>query len=203
MISYFLSHFISCGISLLIAFLPFTMIFGSKFAWFSCASMVIPALGSQYSLVYVIFYIFTKSLYFFSSPKFFILKRLPLLCATWALRSPNYITSILVPFGAMILFVVHPVGCDAWIYSCYWLIPMIIYFKNPFDMIGRVVSASFIAHAVGSVVFLYSSVDLTSNFWIGLIPCVAAERITIAFGIYLSVRMFEFIQSYWTKKVIA
>ena len=203
MVSYFLAHFISCSISLLLACMPFTMMFGTKWAWFSCASMVVPALGYHYSLVYVIFYIFTKSLFVFSFPAFFAVKRLPLFFATWALRSPDKKMFIVVPFGAMVLFVLHPVGFQAWYYSCYWFIPMIAYRWAQSTMIARVIGASFVAHAVGSVIFLYSSVHLTADFWIALIPVVAIERMIIACGMYGCIKILEFVESLPTKRVFA
>jgi len=84
----------------------------------------------------------------------------------------------------MVLFALHPVGGQAWVYSLYWLIPVIATFF-PERLAGRALGATFTAHAVGSVAYLYMF-QSTPAFWLALIPVVAVERLLFASGISVS-----------------
>ncbi len=92
--------------------------------------------------------------------------------------------SIIIPLICMALFMVHPIGREAWVYSLYWLIPVIakLFSKNLFF---RSLGATFTAHAIGSTIWLYS-IPMTSMQWLGLIPIVALERLLFAIGISVS-----------------
>jgi len=72
-ISMITKKIISFCLATFVAFLPFNYIIGSKAALFSYSSMAIPALGYHYSLLYVVFYIFTKGLFSVSTPFLFLL----------------------------------------------------------------------------------------------------------------------------------
>jgi len=89
-----------------------------------------------------------------------------------------------IPLLAMLAFVLHPVGQQVWFYSLYWLIPIIatVFSKRLFF---RSLGATFTAHAIGSVAFLYS-IPTTPELWLALIPIVAVERILFASGISVS-----------------
>jgi hypothetical protein len=184
----------------LVAFLPYNYIVGSKFAWFSCATFVIPALGSQYSLLYVIFYVFTKSLCAYKLSFMFLLHRLPLFLATIVLQRRHVSTSVGLPLLAMILFCLHPVGSQAFYYSWYWFIPMIIYWFVQDSLYSRALSASFVAHAIGSVIWLYTG-TISAQTWTALIPLVAVERLLIAGGMICSVYVFRSIKLFCQKQV--
>jgi hypothetical protein len=88
-----------------------------------------------------------------------------------------------VPLLAMLAFWMHPVGQQAWYYALYWLIPIIATLSP--RLISKSVGATFTAHAVGSVAFLYA-VPTTAALWIGLIPVVAFERGLFSLGIAVS-----------------
>lgn len=89
-----------------------------------------------------------------------------------------------IPLIAMALFILHPVGQQAWYYSLFWLIPLIasVLKKNLFF---RSLGATFTAHSIGSIAFLYS-IPTTPELWILLIPVVAVERLAFALGISIS-----------------
>jgi hypothetical protein len=186
----------------LVAFLPFNYIVGSKIALFSYSSMAMPELGFQYSLVYLILYFFTKSLFTFASPFLFLLHRLPLFFATIALKKSAAAIFVGVPLGAMLLFCAHPVGSQVFYYSWYWFIPMIIYFFVQDSLISRALAASFIAHAVGSVVWLYTG-HIPAEIWTALMPLVIVERLLIAFGMVGFIALFKLINSFCESKVVA
>ncbi len=186
----------------LVAFLPFNYIVGSKIALFSYSSMAIPALGFQYSLVYVILYFFTKGLFTFSLPLLFLLHRLPLFFATLALKNWNAKIFVGLPLVAMLLFCVHSVGSQVFYYSWYWFIPMVIYFFAKDSIVTRALAASFIAHAVGSVIWLYTA-HIPAEVWTALMPLVIVERLLIAAGMIGFMYLFKLINSFCESKVVA
>ena len=92
-------------------------------------------------------------------------------------------TAIIFPI-CIVLFLLNPIGRQAWMYSMIWLIPFIAtFFKR--RLILNSLGATFTAHAVGSVIFLYSF-GLTPAIWMALIPVVFIERGVFTLGIWIS-----------------
>ena len=108
---------------------------------------------------------------------------------------------VLLPIMLMALFLVHPIGRQVWYYSLFWLIPIIIAVSQ--TRIRKLLrthdiptiylyalAATFIDHAVGSVMFLYY-INIPAKYWIMSIPFVPIERLIYALGItlfYLTIR---------------
>ncbi|MDP3883206.1 MAG: hypothetical protein Q8Q48_04080 [Candidatus Staskawiczbacteria bacterium] len=89
------------------------------------------------------------------------------------------------------LFLLNPIGRQAWLYPMIWLIPFFAtFFKK--HLILNSLGATFTAHAVGSVIFLYSF-GLTPAVWISLIPVVFIERGVFTLGIFTSCLVFNFV----------
>jgi len=202
MIKKIFSQTIPLTIATLFCCLPFNFIIGSKVTWFSYSSMVIPALGYQSSLVYVILFVFTKGLLSSHSLLFAMTHRLPTLFSTLALQKSDWKTSILLPIIAMILFTIHPVGQQVFYYASYWFIPMMLYSFAQDSLYSRALSASFIAHAVGSVIWLYAG-NITAQEWTALMPIVVIERLFIAAGMIAFITLFQTISDAYRCKVIA
>jgi len=97
--------------------------------------------------------------------------------------------NLIIPLICMALFIAHPQGQAAWYYSLYWLIPVLAEFKKD-RLILRSLGATFTAHAIGSVIFLYGF-GLPATVWLGLIPIVALERGLFAVGIWASYLVFN------------
>lgn len=57
---------------------------------------------------------------------------------------------------------------------------MMLYFAKD-SMVTRALSASFLAHGVGSVIWLYTKI-IPAEVWISLIPIVICERLLMAGG---------------------
>lgn len=88
-----------------------------------------------------------------------------------------------IPLICMALFIAHPVGRQAWLYSMYWLIPIAIKLVPKLDkLFFRSLGATFTAHAVGSVAFIYT-IPMSPEAWLALIPIVAIERLAFSLGI--------------------
>jgi uncharacterized membrane protein YccF (DUF307 family) len=91
---------------------------------------------------------------------------------------------LLAPLLAILLFVTHPEGGQAWVYSLFWIVPFAAWrFKS--NRLARALGATFTAHAAGSVIFLYAF-NIPATVWLALIPVTLAERLVFAGGIALS-----------------
>ncbi|MEM4348638.1 MAG: hypothetical protein QXN37_03655 [Candidatus Anstonellaceae archaeon] len=120
-----------------------------------------------------------------------VLRFLPMVFAAFyfAKYAKGKLTQAAVPLLCMAAFVLHPVGSQAWVYSLYWLIPLIALIL-PENLFARSLGATFTAHSIGSVIWLYSFPS-TPEFWIALIPVVAFERLLFASGIAVSFVAFS------------
>lgn len=104
---------------------------------------------------------------------------LPTIAAGYYFKSSSWLIRLFVPLLCMILFIMHPVGQEAWFYSLYWLVPVVLYMLGSRSAFAESLGATFVQHAVGSVLWIYL-VPTTSALWIALIPVVAVERLVCA-----------------------
>jgi len=113
-----------------------------------------------------------------------ILRLTPMLFAAlyFAKYSKGKFAQAVVPIACMALFVMHPVGAQAWQYSLYWLIPAAVLLL-PEHLLLRSFGSTFTAHAIGSVIWLYFMPAMAPVVWLALIPVVAFERSLFALGI--------------------
>ena len=96
---------------------------------------------------------------------------------SWA--RPSFATKVFVPLACMLLFMAHPTGGQVWFYALYWLIPMGLYLCNCRSIFAQSLSATFIAHAVGSVIHVYT-ISMAPGNWLLLMPIVPVERLLFA-----------------------
>ena len=107
----------------------------------------------------------------------------------------RYGVQVFLPLLCMVLFIAHPVGFIAAPYSFYWLIPVGLTFFRPTIWRDALIS-SFVAHAVGSVIWIYM-IPMSAAQWWGLIPVVLFERCAIAAGmVFVSVVARQFEQAF-------
>jgi hypothetical protein len=106
---------------------------------------------------------------------------IPGYCASlyWVFQGP--LMPLGIPLLCMMLFILHPIGFYAFLYTWYWFIPMGLYFLKNKNFFLQALSSTFIAHAVGSVIWIYT-VPMSIDQWHALIPIVAIERFTFALG---------------------
>ncbi|MAE42556.1 hypothetical protein CMO93_02190 [Candidatus Woesearchaeota archaeon] len=127
-----------------------------------------------------------------------LMRLAPMLFATYFFATMNSsqrtrMFKVFVPLAAILLFVLHPVGREAWFFSLYWTIPIIAVLlpkKYSNSIIARSLGATFTAHAVGGALWIWT-VPMTAGQWIGLIPVVAYERLMFAAGIGISYVVFN------------
>ncbi|PKN03503.1 hypothetical protein CVU75_01930 [Candidatus Dependentiae bacterium HGW-Dependentiae-1] len=166
---------------------PLTPIFGSWAAFFSIKAMLVPLAGAFAGVwgaaLITGLRLLVRSFWGAALDAHILAHYLPGLCASlsWATRS--IFIHVGLPFLCMFLFVVHPVGAQVWYYSLYWLIPVGMYMRN--NKLSAVflsaLGSTFIAHAVGSVIWLYT-VPMSASVWRALVPVVAVERLVFAAG---------------------
>ncbi len=117
----------------------------------------------------------------------------PLAAALYFSKQRNI--SLIIPVVAMIAFMVHPIGSNVWYYALFWLIPLAMYPLSTRWLPARALGATFTAHAVGGVAYLYAF-NLPAAVWNSLIPVVAMERIAFAAGITLTYLVFNNLLAY-------
>ncbi len=91
---------------------------------------------------------------------------------------------VIVPLVCMGLFVLNPLGRQAWYYSLFWLIPVAAALWKD-NLFLRSLGATFTAHAIGAVAFLYAF-SIPAEVWTTLLPVTAFERLSFAIGISIS-----------------
>ncbi len=121
-----------------------------------------------------------------------VLRLTPMLFAAWYFGAKKRQWTVIVPVAAIAAFCIHPVGRQAWLYSMFWLIPIVIAFLPNRNLFLRSLGATFTAHAVGTIAFIYT-VPMTAGQWIGLIPVTAMERLLFAAGIGVSYLIFNLV----------
>jgi len=187
---YFLPNFLLkaglgvCAIKMASIF-KYSFVIGSSHAMFSGTTAATPLVGlfagglvsfaicaSSILLRYVLFGMGSLHLFAFYIPGLF---------AGFYFAYENKITRLFVPIVCMLLFLLHPVGRQAFAYCLFWLIPVGIYFVRSNTIFLHTLASSFIAHAVGSVIWIYT-MPMTAGVWYALIPIVCLERLVIASG---------------------
>ena len=173
-----------------------SFLIGSQMIWFSAANSVLPlagAFGGVMGSVLVFLVRQLLHLIFFKTVSLsFLAFCVPGLCASLYLATHHYVIRLLLPIACMGLFMVHSVGAQAFIYSLYWLIPVVLFFVPQRAFFLQALGSTFVAHAVGSVIWLYT-VPMTAHMWIALMPIVLLERVLFALGMVIAQRMLSFI----------
>jgi hypothetical protein len=119
-----------------------------------------------------------------------IIRFLPAMLAAAYFGLKTKKTVIIFPV-CIALFLLNPIGRQAWAYSLIWLIPFFATLGKK-RLILNSLGATFTAHAVGSVIFLYTF-GLTPAVWVSLIPVVFIERGVFTIGIWGSCLAFNFV----------
>ena len=165
----------------ILRFAKISPIVGASWGFFSVSDVMMPLtgmLGLGFSVCAVLARLGSKVL-LFNVPITNLVYYLPGFCAAGYWAYTGALFRLLVPLSCMVLFVAHPVGFAAAPYALYWLIPIAVYWFDNKSVFLQSLASTFVAHAVGSVLWLYSF-DMTAQMWLGLIPVVALERLFFA-----------------------
>jgi len=184
------------GIAKISGLMKISFLVGSQMIWFSASNAVLPLAGAfggvmGSGLVFLIRQLL-HLLFFKTISLSFLAFCIPGFCASLYWATQHYAIRLLLPLACMGLFVIHPVGAQASAYSLYWLIPVVLFFASHKSLFLQALGSTFIAHAVGSVIWLYT-VPMTAGMWMGLMPIVLFERIAFALGMVIAHRIFSMI----------
>ena len=186
------------GVLQLSSLIKLSFVIGSQMIWFSGINAVLPLVGAfggiaGCGIVFLIRQLI--HLFFFKTISLsFLAFCIPGFCASLYWATHSYMVRLMLPVVCMMLFILHPIGGQVWVYSLYWLIPVLLYFIPHRPLFLQALGSTFIAHAVGSVIWLYT-VPMTINQFILLMPLVFFERILFAMGMVIAYRIFSFIFS--------
>jgi len=169
-----------------------SFIFGSYRASFAATTIAKPLIG-LFSGGFISIVIFSLCLLFryllFGVASLHILAfYIPGLCSALYLAYDTIFVRFFLPLLCIILFVTHAIGAQAFAYSLYWLIPIVIYCVKQKNMFLNVLGSTFVAHAVGSTIWLYT-IGMNASVWNALIPIVALERLSMALAIWLGYKI--------------
>lgn len=176
---------ISCLVSAIILyvsqFITCSFIIGSWHSYFSLAHISIPVFVAHCNIVYAFFYYLAKAL-FVRDGFVFVLKKISLLASGMAYKKHSTFFSFVIPAVCMALFMNHSVGSQVFWYSFFWFIPMILHFFAKENIFASALQSTFLAHAIGSVVWLYVY-GLQPQDFVLAAPFVLFERVVFAAGI--------------------
>lgn len=170
---------------------------GSWATFFSAVSTISPLSGYFGGAVGGIFYLAFRLMWrlFFGVTHVgmsWLINIFPGWCSTMFWSFPRAVGSVFVPFVSICLFIMHPVGGQAFVYALLWLIPIALYASRYTSMhienafFTQALCSTFVAHAVGSVMWLYGMPAMKPEVWILLTPIALAERFFFAVGITLA-----------------
>ena len=111
--------------------------------WFSASNSVFPLAGAfggvmGSGLVFLIRQLLHFA-FFKTVSLSFLAFCVPGFCASLYWATNHCLIRLLLPVACMGLFVIHPIGAQAFVYSLYWLIPVVIYFSRKSLLQARLV----------------------------------------------------------------
>jgi hypothetical protein len=170
----------------LLAVFKVNIILGSKSAFFSGFAIGGPLIGvfggvGLTGAVLLLRSFFIKMVLVADNPFNPLIYHIPTFFAsaywTWQYK----LFRIIIPLLCMVLFLAHPVGFAAGVYTLYWWIPVLIAFYTGNSVFLTALGSTFTAHAAGSVLWLYW-VPMQPATFISLMPIVLFERVAFACG---------------------
>ncbi|TET06430.1 hypothetical protein E3J79_01970 [Candidatus Dependentiae bacterium] len=171
----------------LAALLKLSYLVGSHTIFFSATNLMYPLGGCFLGLSgSFLWFVLSFCIRLLSGAPIFLhlVHGVPGFCAALYMGSSHILIRLVLPIVCMVFFVLHPIGFQVAPYSFYWLIPVVLYFLKRKSFFLEALGATFIAHAVGSVFWLYL-VPMPTVYWWALMPVVAVERLFFATGVVL------------------
>jgi len=178
-------------------FIKLSFIVGSKAAFFSAGHCVSPLVGLYSGVgMSVIALCIRSSLTSYTlhmTPHLALAYHIPtffaaLYLATIAQPKVNFLQRAgmaLLIVACFAAFGLHSVGSQAVAYTAFWLIPLLSTLIAHNNRFFHALASTFTAHAVGSVIWLYSVGPVSPAAWLALMPVVVVERLLFASGMTL------------------
>lgn len=172
----------------LFRFIRITYFFGAHSFYLSGINLIGPLTGIHtFSLlgllIFVVRRFITMSLTgvsFFTPLSYYI----PTIFASAYWAFSNSLIRFFVPLACIIAFIAHPVGFQVPCYAFYWFIPLVLYFFPHNNLFVQALGSTFVAHAVGSVLWIYI-LPTVPAYWYALMPLVAVERLVLCSGMIM------------------
>ena len=194
----FIIHILISSIVLRIAAIfKVSYIIGSKMSFFSVTNLIGPIIGT-YGVPFTICVFLIRACMGYHSIFTAIFSHLPSLFGSLYWATQSVLIRLVLPLACIALFLLHPTGLQAYAYSFYWFIPVAVYMFGFQGIIAQAFASTFITHAVGSVIWLYT-VPMDATMWWGLIPIVAVERVVSATGMVVAYRAIHMLKVYTQK----
>jgi len=175
------------------------LVLGSHEAVLSGFSILGPLTGLYGGAAFSITLFGLKSLFFgIVSPTTLVCPvawNLPSIAASLYWATKHRFFALFLPLICIIAFIMHPVGLGAWEYSLFWFVPVLIYVTKPDNLFAHALASTFVAHGVGSVLWLYTA-PLTSEQWLALLPLVVVERLVVATGMIIVCKSIAFLKGF-------
>ena len=124
---------------------------------------------------------------------------LPTLAGILYLTSRSSMVRVGIPLACILLFIAHPVGRESFLYTFYWIPPVIGGFFTIKSAFLRALASTLTTHAVGSTFWIYTHTSIPA-YWHALIGVVWAERLLIACIITASYYTITTLHTFWLKK---
>lgn len=160
-------------------------IVGSHAAGFTFSNCLVPLsgywsgpVGSALICASLLFYRMARTCW---NPFSLLVYHVPGFFASLYFAFNHWVIRILVPLVSMVLFMVHPVGSHAWVYTLPWLVPVSVSLIGARSFFLHALASTFVAHAVGSTLWIYFN-PMTASAWIALLPVALIERCSFALG---------------------
>jgi len=184
------------------SYLKSSYIVGSKILFFSGSSIFIPLMGAFNTPALCAAACLVRLAFFNTFGLSTLAFIVPGFCAALYWNMNHWSIRLLLPIACFIAFVCHPVGNQAYTYALYWFIPMALYFVPHKNLFLTALGSTFIAHAVGSAIWIYT-VPMTAQMWTDLIPLVAIERLCFAIGMVVGYHAINTVHSFVREKYTA
>jgi hypothetical protein len=181
------------------SFIKVSLILGHYTAYFSAINMVMPVAGAWCGLtgstvVAAVGFLMRFAVYGSALPLHMLSYHIPGLFGAYYFATRSGFIRLAVPLACMGFFLLHPVGFQAWEYTMYWWIPVIIYALDRKSLWLDALGSTFVVHAVGSVIWIYTT-ESTVSMWLSLMPIVALERLVFMIGIVAFQRILLWISN--------
>lgn len=170
---------LTLSLALLSKFVAFSWVIGSVSAFFSAINVMGPLVvvfgGLPGGLIYLAlnFCFKTKTIFLLASTG------VPNLLAGWYWRLNSKLIKILLPCLSMGLFWYQTWGTLAAWYAALWFIPVLIAVFNFNNLFAKSLAATWMAHAVGSILWLYFG-NISAQSWLYIMPIAILERTCLA-----------------------
>lgn len=196
---FFVQSLVVALMSICFSYIKLIPIVGSCFRFFSTHAIVLPTTGliggPLITVIYLAIKFIFNGIFLHKALLYQLCNNLGGIAANISWEN-NKIINLSILALCFVLFISHPVGFQVPLYTLYWLIPTLLIIANQQSLFYKSFTATWISHAVGSVVWLYiHKIQIKELIFLTLNPLVISERLLFALGIIVCYHAFILIKS--------